>query len=166
MQKFFMKKINHTGNVSFNMCLKLRNGDLISGTTTITEIKFSTRYGLLTLPVKDLMQIDFGIIASPEIIKKIDTYVDNLQTGSEKVCKETFKKIIDSGISALAVLDQYLDTDKCKYEEYGVLSAYNFLKNKFEIDEFSTEDTITLSGNHRFPGISNIGQVKLKTEFG
>lgn len=148
------------------LCLKLRNGNIVSGNSPLTNIKFATKYGVLEIPVKDISQIDFGIIASEKTKQKIDAFVDLLQTSNETDCKRTFKSLADVEIGAIAVLAQYLDTDQCPYPEYGVEAAFNFLKNKYEIEDFITEDIISLPGEFRFPGISNIEHIQLQTEFG
>lgn len=148
------------------LCLKLRNGNIVTGKSLLTALKFTTKYGVLDVPIKDLSQIDFGIIASAKTKQKIDAYVDLLQTSNEAECKRTFKSLSDVEVGAISVLAQYLDTDQCAYPEYGVEAAYNFLKSKYEIEDFITEDIITLSGEYRFPGVSDIETVGLQTEFG
>lgn len=148
------------------LCLKLRNGNIVTGKSLLTALKFTTKYGVLDVPIIDLSQIDFGIIPSAKTKQKIDAYVDLLQTSNEAECKRTFKSLSDVEVGAIAVLAQYLDTDQCAYPEYGVEAAYNFLKSKYEIEDFITEDIITLSGEYRFPGVSDIETVGLQTEFG
>jgi hypothetical protein len=149
-----------------SLCLKLRNGNIITGKSLLTAIKFTTKYGVLDIPIKDLSQIDFGIIASTKTKQKIDAFVDLLQTGNETECKRIFKSLSEVEVGAIAVLANYLDSDQCAYPEYGVEAAYNFLKSKYEIDDFITEDIITLAGEYRFPGVSDIETVGLQTEFG
>lgn len=148
------------------LCLKLRNGNIVTGKSLLTALKFTTKYGVLDVPIKDLSQIDFGIIASAKTKQKIDAFVDLLQTGNEAECKRTFKSLSDVEMGAISVLAQYLDSDQCPYPEYGVEAAYNFLKNKYEIEDFITEDIITIAGEYRIPGVSDIETIELQTEFG
>ncbi|MFN4233554.1 MAG: hypothetical protein ACK4IK_01980 [Bacteroidia bacterium] len=149
-----------------SLCLKLRNGNIVTGKSFLTTLNFTTKYGVLNIPINDLIQIDFGIIASEKTKQKIDAFVDLLQTSNEKECKRIFNSLNDVEIGAISVLAQYLESDQCAYPEYGVEAAYNFLKSKYEIEDFITEDIITLAGDYRFPGVSDIEFINLQTEFG
>lgn len=160
------KQTANTSRISF--CAKLRNGNVVTGEGNIEVVKLKTQYGELAIPAKDLIQIDFGIIATEKTRQKVDALVDLLKSGTEAECKRTFKALAEAEVGAIAVLSQYLDMEdfECAYAEYDVESAIAALKAKYEIDDFITEDIISLNGDYRFPGVTDIETVALKTEFG
>lgn len=150
--------------VSF--CLKLRNVNIVTGKSELKSVNFDTKYGKLILPVEDLSQINFGIIPNKKVQQKVDAFVDILQSGNEKTCKQTFQSLIEAEISAIPILESYMEEDNSIFEEYSVAAALDFLKEKYEVKEFLENDIIKLLDDYAFPGISDINQITLKTEFG
>lgn len=160
-----MSKTDSKNNKA-NLCIKLRNGNVMSGLSSINNISLNTSYGLLQIPVKDLILIELGIIATDKTRQKIAAYVDLLQSGNEADCQQTFKSLCNVEMSAIPVLESYLAKDNCAYPEYGVEAAYNFVKDSYGIAEYITEDIITLQGEYRFPGVLDITVLDIETEFG
>lgn len=150
--------------VSF--CLKLRNGNIVTGKSELKLVNFDTKYGKLILPLEDLSQINFGIIPNKKVQQKVDAFVDILQSGNEKTCKQTFQSLIEAEISAIPILESYMEDDNSIFEEYSVSAALDFLKEKYEVKEFLENDIIKLLDDYAFPGISDINQITLITEFG
>lgn len=155
-----------TKNKKTNLCIKLRNGNVMTGFSVLNNVSLNTNYGLLQIPVKDLVLIEFGIIANDKIKQKIAAYVDLLQSGNEADCQQTFKSLCNVEMSAIPVLESFLDKDNCAYPEYGVEAAFNFVKDSYGIDSFIPEDIITLQGEYRFPGVLDISILEIETEFG
>lgn len=149
-----------------NLCIKLRNGNVMSGVSALNIITMNSNYGDLKIPVKDLVLIEFGIIASEKTKQKIAAYVDLLQSGNEADCQQTYKSLCNVEMNAIPVLEGYLDKDNCAYPEYGVEAAYHYVKGIYGIDNYITEDIITLNGDYRFPGIVDITVLDIETEFG
>jgi hypothetical protein len=153
-------------NKKANLCVKLRNGNVMSGLSSLNLISMNTNYGTLQIPIKDLVLIEFGIIATDKTKQKIAAYVDLLQSGNEADCQQTFKSLCNVEMGAIPVLESYLDKDNCAYQEYNVEAAYNYLKTSYGIESFINEDVITLNGDFRFPGILDILNIEIETEFG
>lgn len=160
------KKTQPTQPISF--CAKLRNGNVVSGISNISEIKFTTQYGVLNIPIKDLSKIDFGIISNLKIKQKVDALVDLLKSGTEAEFKRTFKSLIETEVGAIPILSEYLDLEdfECAFDEYNIDAALNALKSKYEVDEFLNSDIIYLNGDFSFPGEIDLQIIQLKTEFG
>ncbi|HRG58572.1 MAG TPA: hypothetical protein PK323_06400 [Bacteroidia bacterium] len=149
-----------------NLCIKLRNGNVMSGLSKIENVVLNTNYGVLNIPVKDLNLIEFGIIASEKVKQKIAAYVDLLQSGNEADCQHTFKSLCNVEMNAIPVLESYLDKDNCAYPEYGVEAAYNYVKTLYGIENYIADDIITLVGDYRFPGVLDVSLMEIETEFG
>jgi hypothetical protein len=149
-----------------NLCIKLRNGNVMSGLSALNAVSLTTNYGVLNIPVKDLSLIELGIIASEKTKQKIAAYVDLLQSGNEADCQQTFKSLCNVEMSAIPVLESYLDKDNCAYPEYGVEAAFTFVKDAYGVSEYIAEDIITMTGDYRFPGLLDISVLEIETEFG
>lgn len=149
-----------------NLCIKLRNGNVMSGLSKIENVVLNTNYGVLNIPVKDLNLIEFGIIASEKVKQKIAAYVDLLQSGNEADCQHTFKSLCNVEMNAIPVLESYLDKDNCAYPEYGVEAAYNYVKTLYGIENYIADDIISLVGDYRFPGVLDVSIMEIETEFG
>lgn len=149
-----------------NLCVKLRNGNVMTGKSALGAVSLSTNYGVLNIPVKDLMLLEIGIIASDKTKQKIAAYVDLLQSGNEADCQQTFKSLCNVEMAAIPVLESYLEKDNCAYPEYGVETAFNFVKSNYGVEDYISEDIVTLHGDYRFPGILNIETIEIETEFG
>ncbi len=160
-----MSKVDAKKNQA-NLCIKLRNGNVMSGVSAINTVSLNTNYGPLQIPIKDLLLIELGIIATDKTKQKIEAYVDLLQSGNEADCQQTFKSLCNVEMNAIPVLENYLSKDNCAYPEYGVEAAYAFLKDSYGIDEYISEDIITLQGDYRFPGVIDLTVLEIETEFG
>jgi hypothetical protein len=153
-------------NNKTNLCIKLRNGNVMSGISPLNKISLNSKYGILQLPIIDLNLLEFGIIADDKTKQKIAAYVDLLQSGNENECQQTFKSLCNVEMNAIPVLEAYLSNDNCAYPEFGVEAAYNYVKGIYGIENYINEDIITLQGEYRFPGILDINILEIETEFG
>jgi hypothetical protein len=149
-----------------NLCIKLLNGNVMSGFSALNSIVFSTKYGELNVPIKDIALLEFGIIANEKTKQKIAAYVDLLQSGNETDCQQTYKSLCNVEINAIPVLESYLDKDNCAYPEYGVEAAYNYVKGIYGIENYIVDDIISLQNEFRFPGVLDIDIIDIETEFG
>jgi hypothetical protein len=149
-----------------NLCIKLRNGNVMSGLSNLNAVVLTTHYGVLNIPIKDLVLLEIGIIASDKTKEKVAAYVDLLQSGNEADCQQTFKSLCNVEMNAIPVLESYLDKDNCAYPEYGVESALNHLKATYGVEGYISEDIISLQGEYRFPGVLDISVLEIETEFG
>ena len=149
-----------------SLCIKLRNGNVMSGLSAIDTVSLTTKYGVLNLPVKDLVLLEFGIIATEKTKQKIAAYVDLLQSGNEADCQQTFKSLCNVEMNAIPVLESYLDKDNCAYPDYGVEAALNYVKSIYGIENYIQDDIISLQDEFRFPGVLAISIIEIETEFG
>jgi hypothetical protein len=160
-----MSKVESKNNKA-NLCIKLRNGNVMSGLSALNAVSLSTKYGILNIQIKDLFLLEFGIIASDKIQQKVAAYVDLLQSGNELDCQQTFKSLCNVEMAGIPVLETYLAKDNCAYPEYNVEAALNHLKGVYGIENYISEDIISLQGEFRFPGILDITVIEIETEFG
>ena len=158
--------MSKTSNNKVELCIKLRNGNIVTGLSNILLIDFTTDYGVLNIPSKQISLIEFGLLASKETKQKVAAYVDLLQSGNEVECKQTFKSLTNIEVGAIPVLESYLSSDNCAYPEYNVEAALLNVKEKYQIDDYIAEDIVTLQGDYRFPGESKLSNIEIETEFG
>jgi len=150
-----------------SICLNLRNGNIVTGISNLDQVVFKTKYGELIIPIQDIQSIDFGLISSTQTKNKVEALVDLLQNSNELECEKTFKKLIEAEITALPILEALLDEDQCAFPDFGVEAIVDVLKSKYDVQDYITEDIISLSsGDYKMPGETNIVEIELITEFG
>ncbi|MCS6818472.1 MAG: hypothetical protein RMJ53_10920 [Chitinophagales bacterium] len=146
--------------------LTLRNGNIIDGRCELKQIKFTTAYGLLTIPIKDISDIYMGILVDHKIKQKVSAYVDLLHSAKEQECKKVFKNLVNAEIEAIPVLEEIEEQDDFPYPQYSVSAALVELKEKFGVEEASTQDVVILNQIHSFPGVIDIQIFKIYTDYG
>ena len=88
-------------NNKASLCIKIRNGNVMSGLSALNAVSLTTNYGVLNIPIKDLVLLEFGIIASDKTKQKVAAYVDLLQSGNEADCQQTYKSLCNIEMSGL-----------------------------------------------------------------
>lgn len=153
-------------NNQINIQAQLRNGNIISGQSNIERFDFTTAYGNLDIPINDVTKIQFGIISNQEVKQKVDALVDLIQTATEKEKKRAYESLVNAEIGAIAILETYKENDENTGGDFSIQSAYDELKSRYEINDFITEDIITVKNEFNFPGEINFSELVLNTEFG
>jgi hypothetical protein len=150
--------------------LSLRDGSVISGTTSITSVDLITDYGKLVFPMKNLSSITFGIQPDKANKEKYRKQLNELNNPSENDRKKAFADISNSGISAIPVLEELLlDSAYVPsiFPEYIGENALSELKLKYNIvDAYTADDIITIDNLYKMGGICSVKNVSLKTEYG
>jgi hypothetical protein len=150
-----------------SICLNLRNGNIVTGISNLEKVVFKTNYGELIIPINDIQSIDFGLISSIQIKNKVEALLDLLQNSNEIESEKFFKKLIEVEITALPILEAFLDDDQCAFPEFGVEAIIEAIKSKYNVQDYITEDIVSLaSGDYKMPGETNITEIELNTEFG
>ncbi|MFH2141924.1 MAG: hypothetical protein ABIJ97_05850 [Bacteroidota bacterium] len=151
--------------------LKLRDGNIMSGTSSIDKINLETNFGKLIIPIKNATSVELGIVENEtkkaDLLKK----AKSLDSSSEEVREKTYQEIIDYGISAIPTLynfiysSEYVLTDNNTI--YTAEGAYKELKALHNVGEsMSFDDVVSIDYNYKIGGKSSISAISLKTEYG
>ncbi len=149
--------------------LILHDGNIMSGTSEFKEFILKSNYGTLNIPLKQVSSVSFGLKIDEANKSKIKNYLNDFKANSESVRQNAYDKIMEFGISALPILQEYLDanTNLVEAEDYSpsklfseLSVAANGLENMTEFDWVDFDESYKMGGN------LNIQKIDLKTEYG
>ena len=104
----------------------MRNGDVISGTTSIRTLIVSTSYGPLAFPIGSINNVKIGIY-NPEMDKEsVTKLIDKLYNLKPEIQKEAFESLVQQEPGAISVIKEYMNQDSytpAPSEEYSVEAA-------------------------------------------
>ena len=149
----------------------MRNGDVISGTTSIRTLIVSTSYGPLAFPITAINNIKVGIY-NPELDKEgITKLLDQLYNMKPEVQKSAFESLMQQEPSAIAVIKDYMNSENytpTSCAEYSVEAALQQLVSFYNVDEKSPmDDVVKFDDNYLVEGVCNFsGNIQLETAYG
>lgn len=92
--------------------LSTRDGDLVIGTLTLTEIPVQTEYGLLRVPTEDVAVVEFARRLTDDDIAEIRATVETLRTSEEGEERDAAREsLIQRGSLALDLLRSALNPE-------------------------------------------------------
>jgi hypothetical protein len=162
----------------------LRNGDVVTGKTSLSKISLKTIYGKLEIPAQNLKQIRFGILKNESIVSKINKALDILSMGDEDAKIKAYAEVEAYSIDALPIVQDYvsnmpIDTSMVEsptqeyYDETatstGGLSPQGLLDNLYAIygvDGLSNEDVASTNEGYEMGGSMDIKNLKITTNYG
>lgn len=156
------------GNSEFK--LSLRDGSIMTGTTSINNVNLLTQWGKLDIPAKNISQIFFGIAPDNTQKEKIKALVTDLNNSTEDIRKKAYESLVAMSINCIPVLEDVMNSESYvppTSEDYTAEMALGELKATYNYDESSVGDDIIVTDNaYRIGGAYNVKSIALKTEYG
>lgn len=154
--------------------LELLDGNLIKGTTTLSDIELVTAYGKLIIPITKVNHIDVGTGKDNVITEKAKSFLKILSTSnSDDTRKGAYTDLVKLGPKAIpAIQDFYNDpknmSDENTYSgEYTVDNALSEIKSNSNItSDAPIEDVLSLENGYTMGGSYNFAKMDVKTEYG
>lgn len=153
--------------------LYLRDGNTMSGTTSLNDVVLKTEYGQLIIPVQKVSTIVVGTGRDKALKDKIAPYLKVLNSNaSEDMKKAAYDDLVKSGIKAIAAINEFIADPKKLSEtetpgEYTIDNALTELKNTYGLDEFSqANDVVTIDNEYTMGGSYDFTKLDVKTEYG
>ena len=120
--------------------LNLRDGNTMSGTTTMGDITLKTNYGQLAIPIQNVNSIVVGI-GSDKIVKdKAYQYLKVLNSNAtDDMKKGAYADLIKLGSKAISAINDFESDPKNNMEveitgEYTIDNALAEMKNTFHLN--------------------------------
>ena len=153
--------------------LNLRDGNTMSGTTTMSDIMLKTAYGQLTVPIQNVNSIVVGIGSDKMVKDKAMPYLKILNSNSlDDMKKGAYADLVKLGPKAISAINDYQADPKNTNEaetigEYTIDNALMELKNSFNIDDVSKiNDVVTIDNEYTMGGSYDFTKIDIKTEYG
>ncbi len=141
------------------------NGSIVRMIVRSESLDVATQYGKLTVPIKDIVGIDFGLHFPPGVLEKVTAAVKNLGSNSYATREEATKTLLDLGPLAFpAVTEAARDRDtEIAGRAQGVLKALKAKHSKADLK--ATADDRVITANFTIVGRILNNTIKAKTEY-
>jgi hypothetical protein len=150
--------------------LTLKDGNVITGTTKITQIILTTDYGRLEIPVQNVTSIELGIHADESQKKNILNLAKQLSNSNEDMRSNAYKALIELNANAIPVAEGVLYSTTYTpgdYSDYTLANAINELKAIHSVsNDYKTKDVVSIDYEYNMGGKYDFKSVELKTEYG
>ncbi len=150
--------------------LTLRDGNIVTGTSSISSIDLATDYGKLVIPIKNVSAIEIGITPDNSNKDKIIKLVNEMNNADEKVRQEAYSSALELGPGAIPVINNYMFSEKyvpSEYNDFTPEGVVNELKAIHNInDAFSEKDVVTIDYAYSMGGSYQFDKISLKTQYG
>jgi hypothetical protein len=160
----------NTVAANFMVTATMKNGDIISGKTTLNQITFKTNYGSLNIPAEKITNIEFGIITDRTKETAVITELKKLQMSSSDGAKEVYNKLLAMGTPILAIVKEFTDSDNYQISEemeYSVDRLLDELYDKADINySASLEDVIDFDDINVLKGAIGLNEIQLQSNYG
>ncbi|MCB0401787.1 MAG: hypothetical protein KDD41_06870 [Flavobacteriales bacterium] len=150
--------------------LTLKDGNVVTGTTKITNVSLQTDYGKLEIPIQNVTSIELGIHSDPSLKGKLESLVKQLNTSNEEMRQSAYKSIVEQSASAIPVLEDisystnYLESE---FTDFTLSNAIAELKATHNIsNDYKTKDVVFIDYEYNMGGKYTFTSVELKTEYG
>ncbi|HOV12613.1 MAG TPA: hypothetical protein PLT47_07535 [Bacteroidales bacterium] len=150
--------------------LSLRDGSIMTGTTSISNVSLATQWGKLDIPVKNISQIFFGISPDNSQKEKIKALVTDLNNMTEEIRKKAYETLVAMNINCIPVLEEVINSESYippTNTDYTADLALSEMKATYNYDESSVGEDIVVTDNpYRIGGTYNVKSIALKTQYG
>ena len=150
------------------LTLHLKNGDIITGTTEITQILFKTSYGNLNIPVGDVNSIKVGLQNSNFDKGRLLDLLDKLDNGNSKERDNAFDEIIKMNEGAIPFIKSYLQSsNKQNNNELSVQVLYEVMLAKYNVSKnYNLYDELLYNSKNTVEGTYDFEHIVLETSYG
>lgn len=153
--------------------LYLRDGNTISGTTTMNDVTLKTDYGQLVIPIQNINSITVGTGNDKVISEKANTYLKVLNANvSEDLKKGAYEDLVKLGIKSIAAIIDFQNNPKNISEgdivgSYSIDNALAELKSNYSLtDALKVNDVVMIDGEYTMGGLYDFIKMDVKTEYG
>lgn len=151
----------------------LRDGNSISGSSSLNDINFKTTFGQLLIPIQNVVSISFGIGKDKVISEKAFVYLKVLNSNaSDENKKNAYLDLIKLGVKVISAINDFQSDSKNSNElsftgDYTIDNALAEIQNAFNItDVYKIDDVIYTDNDYVIGGNFDINKIEVKTDYG
>lgn len=153
--------------------LYLRDGNTMTGTTSLSDVILKTNYGQLVIPIQNVTSITVGLGKDKAITDKAMPYLKVLNSNStDDMKKAAYADLLKLGVKAISAINDFQADSKNYTEleisgEYTIDNALSELKNTYNIDDVTKiQDVVTVDNEYTMGGSYDFMKIDIKTEYG
>lgn len=154
--------------------LDLLDGNMIKGTTNLSDIELVTAFGKLQIPITKVSHIEIGMGKDNSVSEKVKSSLKILSTSTvEDTRKGAYNDLVKVGAKAIPFIqDFYNDPKNVSAEEtysgeFTIDNALSEIQATSNISaDLPKEDILTIDGSYIMGGNYNFTKLDIKTEYG
>jgi hypothetical protein len=150
--------------------LTLKDGNVVTGTTKVSNITLSTDYGKLEIPIKNVTTIELGIHPDNSQKSKFINLTKQLSNSNAELRENAYKSIIALSASSIPVLEDIMYSSEYapgEFSDYTLMNAISEIKATYNIaNNYKTKDIVFIDYKYNIGGEYSFKRVELKTEYG
>lgn len=167
----FFATILATAQKDVDVKLYLRDGNILSGKTKISSTEFLSDYGKIIVPIKDLNEIELGIVPDTKQKSTVIAKLKTLEAADEKTAEKIFNEMIEMPIGVIPIIDEYLFSEAYNPDAYNSSfkpeNIVSDLKSKYNVSSnYTMEDIVNFGNDFRIGGVYNFSSMSVTTEYG
>lgn len=160
------------GSVGSNVQLtvRLKNGDVVSGKSTLPKITIVSPYGTLSIPIEKVSNLKLGIISDHTKDGAVLPDLNKLQTANEADAKVIYERLLGYGSPILSTVITFTQNPFYKIsdnEKYTIEQLTDELYAKAGLSSVqSVNDAVTFDGSNYIEGSVSFGDITIQAEYG
>ena len=148
-----------------DVTLNFYDGGILYGTAKMQDIKFKTSYGNLNIPLKDVAQIQFGLVKDESIANDINKFIQIVANANdENTIASAKENILKHGLKAIYYLENYLNKNTATYPE-NLQDIINEILSTNNINDYSFEDALVLNNGDKISGSVDFKSIEFTNSF-
>lgn len=167
----FLFIVSGLSAANLQLTVRLKNGDVVTGKSTLPKTTITTPYGTLTIPIEKVNTIKLGIFSDKTKDGAVTPDLNKLQnTKDENEAKTVYERLLTYGSPILATVKTFTENPFYKItdrENYTIEQLLDELYKKANLTYGqSVNDVITYDGTNTIEGTVAIGDIQLQAEYG
>ncbi len=149
-----------------DVTLYFYDGSVLYGNAKMKDvINFTTNYGKISIPLRDISQINFGLEKDESIATDINKYIQILANASdEKNASAAAESISKYGLKAIYYLEKYSDNNAISKPE-NIQNLINAILATNNVYEYNFNDAITLNNGDIISGNIDFKTIEFVNSF-
>ncbi len=164
-----MYSSSYASNVQ--LTVRLKNGDVVTGKTSLPKITVITPYGSLSIPIEKVTNLKFGILSDHTKDGAVLPDLNKLQLlTNDTEAKIVYERVIAFGTPILSTIITFTQNPFykiCDRENYTIEQLMDELYKKADITSGqSVDDAVTFDGSNYIEGSIAFGDITIQAEYG
>ncbi len=149
-----------------DVTLYLYDGSVLYGQAKMKkDIGVNTPYGKLTIPLRDITQITFGLEKDESIAADINKNIQLLaNTSDEKSIQAAEENIQKYGLKSVYYLESFLDKNTSTHSE-NVSHLLNTVLSTYDLMDYSFSDAVIMSNGDKISGKIDFQTIEFSNSF-
>lgn len=162
--------INTFSQTEVELKLTMRDGNVMSGTSKISNVSLVTDYGKLEIPIKNVSSLDIGISTDKTVSEKVANLIKQLANSAEQMRKNAYEELVKMDIRAIPSISDFIYNAKYEpstFTDFTADAALAELQAKYNVnDGYSSKDVVSIDYEYSMGGKYDFAKIDLKTEYG